>query len=561
MAPSLSPSPRNPSQQNANLISVPDTPTDMLSPAHPEHPAVEEEEARKTREEMPWWKRPSPSWLMAPTLLSAIILSAAVGAQVELYTNLNFTPFFNINNAAQSLAISNPCSSDPGVQAAVAKFTTVVTTVSGILSFLSVGWWGSFSDRHGRSRTLGVVAFGQLMSPLIVIFVAHYVDFLPGGYWFLLVEPIITGATGGIASELAAILAYLSDITPPEKRSGIFSVVLGFFLAGIGLGPILGSFVLRATHNLLSVFYMAAALGFAQAFLIWFVLPESLTTVKMQRAAIRHEENDLPWFKRLFFFLHPLAILLPEKISDPNSSKVGTRDWNLTLLALGYGSMLLTSSSITTQFLYALLTFQWDAEYLGYCLSSIGITRAVFLALILPFVIKFAKKKPVNAPKPLTNSERQPLLSDNHTSAQPTPPTPSMFDLGLARFSILVDIAVYGMLPFAPTGAIFILFIAVGSFGAGLSPAINSVALELYTRQVGKNATVESGRLLGALSVVQAVFANVLGPPMYGSIYATTVATHPRTIFFVALGNAVVAFIILAFVRLPRDVDDSEDGA
>jgi hypothetical protein len=69
-----------------------------------------------------------------------------------------------------------------------------------------------------------------------------------------------------------------------------------------------------------------------------------------------------------------------------------------------------------------------------------------------------------------------------------------------------VDIAMYALLPFAPTGALFILFIARGSFGAGLAPAVNSVALELYTRKVaGKGGAVESGKLLGALNVVQAV--------------------------------------------------------
>jgi len=309
------------------------------------------------------------------------------------------------------------------------------------------------------------------------------------------------------------------------------------------------------------VFYLAAALGLIQAFFVWFVLPESRTTAKMQRASTTHRENPSQWFQRLFFFLEPLAILLPEKISNPNSSKVGRRDWNLTLLVLGYGLMLLASSSILDQFLYALITFQWDAAYLGYCQSSIGVTRAVFLTLILPFVIKFAKNKPTKAPNLHPNSEREPLLSDHNRSEQPTSPKPSAFDLGLARFSILVDIAMYALLPFAPTGIVFILFITLGAFGGGLMPAINSVALELYSRKVGKNAPVESGKLLGALSVVQAVFANVLGPPMYGSIYAATVATHPRTIFFVALGNSVVAFIILAFVRVTPDVDESEGVA
>lgn len=81
-----------------------------------------------------------------------------------------------------------------------------------------------------------------------------------------------------------------------------------------------------------------------------------------------------------------------------------------------------------------------------------------------------------------------------------------MVDLALARFSMLVDIATWAVLPFAPTGIIFILVIMVGALGAGLVPAINSVALEIYSRRVEKSgAIVESGKLFGALSVLQSV--------------------------------------------------------
>jgi hypothetical protein len=67
----------------------------------------------------------------------------------------------------------------------------------------------------------------------------------------------------------------------------------------------------------------------------------------------------------------------------------------------------------------------------------------------------------------------------------------------------LVEIVVYALLPIAPTGNLFTLFYTLGSFGAGLVPAINSVALELYTRKVSNNGTVESGKLFGALGVAE----------------------------------------------------------
>ncbi|KAJ7753718.1 major facilitator superfamily domain-containing protein [Mycena metata] len=552
------------------------------------------EEARKAREALPFWKRPAAWWLMAFAPLSAALLTLALAAQIELYTqlvcrvhrpefqlasNANFTmpnqiplTLLSFNMMKSSLVTSitggglPPCSEDPDIQSAVARFTAATTLIAGVLGFLTVGWWGSFSDRHGRTRILGIVAIGQLTCSLNVILVANYVQVLPGNYWFLVVDSIILGAVGGTASETAAMMAYLSDIVPPEQRSRLFGVVLGFFLAGFGIGPMLGSFVIRITQNVLSVFFLAAALRVLQACLVLFVLPESLTKAQMQRALEIHQEvsprGDQPtalwWLKRIFFFFEPLSIFFPSKIVNENSSKVGKRDWNLTFLALGYGLMYLAAASIIDQFFYALLTFGWDAEYLGYCISSIGFARAFYLCLILPFVIHLVKNRAAKNHK--HNSEREPLLSDQDTPlTKYIPPKAYILDLTIARLSVLVDVITFAILPWAPTGLIFLVFISLGSFGAGLVPAVNSVALELYSRKLGKNAALESGKLFGAMSVVQAVFANVLGPPLYGLLYAATVADHPRTIFFVALGNATLSGVLLACVRVTPEVEDADD--
>lgn len=94
---------------------------------------------------------------------------------------------------------------------------------------------------------------------------------------------------------------------------------------------------------------MAAAFRIIQTCFVWFLLPESLTTAQMHRASAIHKEtvpsDDTPrlllWLQRLFFFLKPLAVLLPEKVSPENSLKGAKRDWNLPILALVYGLMLL----------------------------------------------------------------------------------------------------------------------------------------------------------------------------------------------------------------------------
>ncbi|KAJ7636927.1 MFS general substrate transporter [Roridomyces roridus] len=490
--------------------------------------------------------RPNPLWMMILAPLSTLTLTLTAASTVQLYAEL----VCRVDGPKTLVFASAPtqCAS------ATSAFIAVLTSATGITTFLTVAWWGSFSDRHGRTRVLAVTAFGHLLSTLNNIFVAKFVERIPGGYWFLLLNSVVMGLVGGeIASESAALFAYMGDLSTPETRSRLFSLASGFAVVGVAVGPLLGSFIVRFSNNVLWVFYVAAMLRLIQMCIFAFVLPESLTRAEMDAAMARMREESLQSeertilsrLRRAFFFLQPLAVLWPEKISKDSANGVAKRDWNLLILTVGNGLMLLASSSLTSQFLYALSTFRWDAEYLGYCISSLGASRGIFLILILPVVIKYFKDT-----RTADTSETEPLLAEEDAQ-RPLPAHSSLFDLALARVSILIDMVTFAILPFAPTGSVFTLFIMLGSFGYGLQAAVNSVALALYAAKVGPGKPLETGKLFGAMSVLQAVFANVLGPFMYGAVYAKTVATFPTALFFVALGNTVVAFVLFAFVRLP----------
>jgi hypothetical protein len=137
------------------------------------HPHHEQEEtlvddgpdaaANAERQQLPWWRRPSPWWLMLCTPFSTIAMSATLAPKIEIYTLLacsvhkpeifrdsrllshvpsslalhqalvetTFPPSFDIaiNNATAPIISmdtphASPCASDPVVIAAVAKLTT-----------------------------------------------------------------------------------------------------------------------------------------------------------------------------------------------------------------------------------------------------------------------------------------------------------------------------------------------------------------------------------------------------------------------------------------------------
>jgi len=114
----------------------------------------------------------------------------------------------------------------------------------------------------------------------------------------------------------------------------------------------------------------------------------------------------------------------------------------------------------------------------------------------------------------LDTGEQQSLLSRSPTaeppSASPHPGRKALkqgthnttFDMGLARGSLLIDLVNYTFMALVPTAWAFTICSLMGSFGAGFSPTAQSVALTMYMRKGG----TESGKLFGALSVVQALW-------------------------------------------------------
>lgn len=121
-------------------------------------------------------------------------------------------------------------------------------------------------------------------------------------------------------------------------------------------------------------------------------------------------------------------------------------------------------------------------------------------------VIHLFKPKQPAIQLPIALSE--PLHPDpsNVTTSRSRKHHPAAFDLAFARVSLVIDFVSYTLIPLASTGFIFGLFTIIGAFGTGFGPAISNVALTLYTERGGR----ETGKLFGAMSVVQALWYVVL---------------------------------------------------
>ena len=149
---------------------------------------------------------------------------------------------------------------------------TLLGTAFFAAQFIAGPYLGRMSDRYGRIPVLILSQIGTAVSFFMLAFAPSVA--------ILYLARILDGITGG---NIIVAQAYITDITPRERRTEALGYIFAVFGLGFIFGPVLGS-----TLSVLgpSVPYVVAGLAAtAVVLLTWFTLDESLTAE--ERAANR----------------------------------------------------------------------------------------------------------------------------------------------------------------------------------------------------------------------------------------------------------------------------------
>ncbi|KAF8610529.1 MFS general substrate transporter [Ceratobasidium sp. AG-I] len=469
------------------------------------------------------------------------------------------------------------CTDNGDVQKTVARLNTAISTTSGILSVLTTGWWTQLSDRVGRVRIMAISALSGAMVDIVFVAVVRNSDQFPGGYHLLVVSNMIDGLLGGFSTAVATSHAYVSDCVAPTERSRWFSLWSGVIFAGMALGPSFGSFISSYTQNIMIIFYINVVFDLIYTLFVAFVVPESMSPEALRNAAESRRRSasssDTPWWKifarKLLVLVAPLGMFLPRTIQKSAGRKL--RDWNATFIGLAFALHATNSGSYSFKYQYALKAFAWSSTQMGNWLSLLGFTRALHLTVILPLMLKGIHwlRERAASRKGLS------LGSDAHSKAKAV-------DLLVARASLGADICSYTASALVTTSTAFVGSTVFLSFGGGYPPAIQSLALALTqsptstdtpgvnssaddahpdTSSVNTAAPDDTGRLLGAMSVVHALCSQILGPTLFGMTFVATVESLPRAIFWLSVILNVGSLLFLTLVRLSRSNTATDDDA
>jgi len=228
-----------------------------------------------------------------------------------------------------------------------------------LMQFIFSPILGAWSDRFGRRPIILISCFGL---GLDYIFMA----LAPSLKW-LLVGRIISGIT---ASNISSAFAYVTDVTPPEKRAKQFGYLAASFGLGFIIGPAVGG--LLGNINLRFPFWAAACLSLANALYGFFVLPESLPMERRSKSAW-HMANPLGSLTLLRS--HPQLFGLA------------------TVMTLFY----LAQQSLPSVFvLYTQYRYAWTERDVGLALAVVGISTSIVSGVLVgPFVRRFGERRSV----------------------------------------------------------------------------------------------------------------------------------------------------------------------
>ena len=226
----------------------------------------------------------------------------------------------------------------------VAPYIGVMTALYAAMQFVFAPVLGALSDRLGRRPVLLISLGGAAVNYLFLA--------LAPNLFLLFIGRAIAGLT---SANMAVAMAYITDISPGDKRARRFGLFNAMFGIGFIIGPVLGGAL--GDHWLRLPFIAAAVLNGCNLLLAVFILPESRTPSR--------EKLDLS-------ALNPLA---------PLRSVLSVKSL-LPIVAIFFIFSATGEAYGTCWALWGGDSFQWNGLWVGLSLGTFGVCQTLAQAFL-----------------------------------------------------------------------------------------------------------------------------------------------------------------------------------
>jgi MFS transporter, DHA1 family, tetracycline resistance protein len=244
-----------------------------------------------------------------------------------------------------------------GNTARAAEIYGLFGSVWALMQFIFSPMLGALSDRFGRRPVILLSNLGLGLDYIVMALA-------PSVGWLFLGR-VISGITSASAS---TAFAYITDVTPPEKRAAGFGTLSAAFGLGFVLGPAIGGMLGNINPRL--PFWVAAGFSFLNYTYGLFVLPESLSQECRERFVWRGA--------------NPIGSL----------ELLRSRRELFGLAIVNFFSNLAYEALPTTLVLYMIYRYGWNERTIGLATAAVGVCSALVGALLVePFVGRFGERR------------------------------------------------------------------------------------------------------------------------------------------------------------------------
>lgn len=245
-----------------------------------------------------------------------------------------------------------------GDTARAAEAIGLFATVWALMQFVFSPLLGLLSDRFGRRPVILLSNLGLGLDYIVMA--------LAPTLGWLFVGRVLSGIT---SASIPTATAYISDVTPAEKRASAFGLLGAAFGVGFVLGPALGGWL--GVRNPRLPFWFAGAFSLLNALYGLLVLPESLPAERRQKELRFESANPVGALSLLRS--HPQLLGLA------------------TVNFLGY----VAHEVYATVFvLYATYRYGWNEQKIGLSLAIVGISSmAISAGVVGPVVARFGERR------------------------------------------------------------------------------------------------------------------------------------------------------------------------
>lgn len=210
---------------------------------------------------------------------------------------------------------------------------------------------GRLSDKHGRRPVLLASLIGTSIGFVILGFA--------NTLWMLFLGRIIDGISGG---NISTAQAYIADVTTEENRAKGMGLIGAAFGLGFVFGPAIGGVLSRWGIHV--PFLFAGALAFANAVLLYFTLPETITPDHPARVSAAMGRG---WHRLIASLRRP---------------RLG---FVLTIYFLSIVAFSIMTASFS---LFLMFRFGYDAFHNGWIFAFVGIISAVIQGGLIGKLVK-----------------------------------------------------------------------------------------------------------------------------------------------------------------------------